>query len=382
MAARAVTLAVSALAATQIGCPPSDAFFGCFKGSSGPAPFARRIATSTRALRFQRQTYVDREGLGVEAFRMGGIRWVLDRTASPADAAFTVTSPNGEEVFEILPNLSFTWNTDPMMRATFPIGSRYFGSEVRPAMAAIEMLTKIVVPRFRGRVPGLRIVAQQDLPELGRAVAAAAQPEANVRKSATGAKVRLEYVLAGKPYEEEVYGASETALVSFPGYVGTRTITYWAASHLFACRAPKGQLERDASLFQTMAFSFQLSPQWFDRYSELIGKLAQQRIREIRTIGEISRIVSRTNNEISDMRRRQWESDQAAHDRINQAFSQHVRGVDEYRDPSSGHSVELPSGYQHAWSNPLGEYIVSDDPSYNPNVGSNHSWQALELTRR
>jgi hypothetical protein len=166
---RGVLLAAAVLATTQIGCPPGDAFFGCFKGSSNPAPFARRTATSGRVARFQRQVYVDREGMGVEAFRMlipvgwhfqGGIRWVLDRTGSPADAAFTVTSPNGEEVFEILPNQSFTWSTDPMMRATFPVGSRYFGSEVRPAMAALEMLTGIIVPRLRGRVPGVKIVAQ------------------------------------------------------------------------------------------------------------------------------------------------------------------------------------------------------------------------------
>jgi hypothetical protein len=40
--------------------------------------------------------------------------------------------------------------------------------------------------------------------------------------------------------------------------------------------------------------------------------------------------------------------------------------------------VELPSGYNHAWSNNNGEYIVSDNPNFNPNVGSNLDWQPLE----
>jgi hypothetical protein len=33
--------------------------------------------------------------------------------------------------------------------------------------------------------------------------------------------------------------------------------------------------------------------------------------------------------------------------------------------------VELPAGYGHAWANNLGEYIVTEDPTFNPNVDSN-----------
>jgi hypothetical protein len=52
--------------------------------------------------------------------------------------------------------------------------------------------------------------------------------------------------------------------------------------------------------------------------------------------------------------------------------------VDKYYDPLEGKAVELPAGYDNAWANSLGEYIVSENPNYNPNIGSNQNWQRIE----
>ncbi len=52
--------------------------------------------------------------------------------------------------------------------------------------------------------------------------------------------------------------------------------------------------------------------------------------------------------------------------------------MDEYYDPYSGKNVELPADYGHAWANNLGEYIVTENPNYNPNLSSNLTWQPLE----
>jgi hypothetical protein len=74
---------------------------------------------------------------------------------------------------------------------------------------------------------------------------------------------------------------------------------------------------------------------------------------------------------------RAWEQRQQAQDRIAQNFSDYVRGVERFHDPIAGREVELPAGYGRAWANNLGEYVVSDSPSYNPGVGSNLHWQEL-----
>ena len=93
---------------------------------------------------------------------------------------------------------------------------------------------------------------------------------------------------------------------------------------------------------------------------------------------QISRIISQTHNEISDMIRQSYETRQAAEDRISKNFSQYIRGVDEYHNPIENRPVELPSGYRQAWANAQGEYIVSDDVNFNPNLGSTVNWEKLE----
>ena len=73
-----------------------------------------------------------------------------------------------------------------------------------------------------------------------------------------------------------------------------------------------------------------------------------------------------------------YENRQAVYDRISTNFSQAIRGVDEYYDPIAEQPVELPLGYDRAWTNHLGEYILSDDYSFDPNAGSNLNWQQMQ----
>jgi hypothetical protein len=42
--------------------------------------------------------------------------------------------------------------------------------------------------------------------------------------------------------------------------------------------------------------------------------------------------------------------------------------VDAFIDPHSQKLVELPCGYGQAWANNLGEYVLSADPNFNPNL--------------
>jgi hypothetical protein len=91
-----------------------------------------------------------------------------------------------------------------------------------------------------------------------------------------------------------------------------------------------------------------------------------------------SRIISQANDQINDMRRQAFENRQAAQDRVNAKFSEYIRGIETYRHPFENRRVELPSGYSNVWTNRSGEYILSNSPSYNPNVGSNIEWQDMK----
>ena len=67
----------------------------------------------------------------------------------------------------------------------------------------------------------------------------------------------------------------------------------------------------------------------------------------------------------------------------NAAFGadQLIRGVQSFRDPSSGKTIELSNQYDHAWLNGSNQYVMSDDPSFNPNGELNGDWSSLQLVR-
>lgn len=345
-------------------------------------------AEQQKTLRLKRFSCVDRQGTGIEAFSMlipadwqfsGGIRWILDNPSMPATAAFTVSRPGGSDVFEVFPNQAFYWTDNQMMLATIPAGGRYFGNEVRPPVGVVEALKQIVVPRFRGKAAGLRVVGEQLLPELAKALGAGAQ-QPGVSTSASAAKLRLEYTEGGRRMEEEIYGVVETLTFQTRSMTGVHSNTMWYADCLFSFRSEKGKLGSRAKLFQTMASSFQVNPQWFSKYNQLVQLLIQRQIQHIQNIGQLSRMISQTHDQISREMMEAYNQRQAVYDRLSDDFSRHIRGVEEYQDPLQGKSVELPAGYTNVWANGNGEYILTEDPNFNPAVGSNLHWERIEPT--
>jgi hypothetical protein len=60
------------------------------------------------------------------------------------------------------------------------------------------------------------------------------------------------------------------------------------------------------------------------------------------------------------------------------AFSQNLRDVQTYRDPLTGRTFELSNQYGHAWLNGANQYVMSDDPNFNPNSALPGSWNELQ----
>jgi hypothetical protein len=52
--------------------------------------------------------------------------------------------------------------------------------------------------------------------------------------------------------------------------------------------------------------------------------------------------------------------------------------VDTYKNPYEDRPVQLPAGYNDAWVNGRGEYILSNEAGYNPNVGDTTEWRRMD----
>jgi hypothetical protein len=58
-----------------------------------------------------------------------------------------------------------------------------------------------------------------------------------------------------------------------------------------------------------------------------------------------------------------------------------IRGVQTFRDPSTGAKYELSNLYDHAWLNGQNEYVMSDNPNFNPNGNLDGNWTQLDTVR-
>ena len=282
----------------------------------------------------------------------------------------------------MFPAQMFFWTNNQMLLSMFPVGSSYMGSEVRPQAASLDdLFNGVFIPRFRGREVNLRVLEVKALPDLARQMGAGQQAAPGMSSSSTGGKARFKYTRDNRGMEEEMFAVVETYMTPIPTAMGRIINVNWTVDYLFSFKAEEGKLDAGAKTFQTMVHSFKLNPQWFNKYAQLSQYLVNAQIKRIDNIGQISRIVSQTNNEISDMIMGSYQKRQVVYDRISTNFSRAIRGVDAYTDRLNNATVELPSGYDRAWTNNLGEYVLSDDPGFDPNIGSQQNWGLMERQR-
>jgi hypothetical protein len=337
-----------------------------------------------RGIRLKQFSYTDTQGTGLELFRTlmpvgwqfeGGCRWLQDNPGMPAVVAFQIFNPQGAEMFSVLPNINLTWNANPMAGMLHPLGSRYFGAEVRPPVPVLQALKEMVLPRNRSNVTGLQILAEEPQPDLPRL----AKSEAPlVGGSAEGGKLRLRYSWQGRQYDEDLYGIVEIYRAPIASMFGPNEILIWYVNFLIAFWAAAGLLDATMDLYKVMIGSFQLNPNWYAAFKSIAQYMAQRQIHHIHNIGQIGQMVAQAGSQMRQQNLNDWYARQQTYDRLSTDWSREIRGVEAFFDPHRQEVVELPSGYGQAWANNLGEYILTDSPSFNPNIDSNLHWEPMQ----
>ena len=341
---------------------------------------------SITTIKYKTVSFTDSQGIGTTAFSMlipdgwqssGNIQWILDNPAMPAFGSFKAWNPNGAEEYNYFANQAYFWSDNPMIKQTFPVGTRYFGAEVREPLSPTEALKQIVFPMYRANAQNVVVEVEQQLPELSNLIQTGTDAATGTTTSASGGKIRVEYTLNGVVLEEEMYCIIQTMTIPIPTYTGTYQNINWYLTYLQSFRAEKEQLDSQTKLFQTISYSAKTDPNWLNKYDQVVNYLIQRQIQQIQSLGQLSSIISQTSNEISDANYQSWQRTQTINDQIANDFSNYIRGVQTYNNPIDGTTVDLPSGYSYAWGNSLGDYILSDSANYNPNIESNLNWQQL-----
>lgn len=326
---------------------------------------------------------------GMETFNMlvpkdwrvvGEVTWSED-PALPARSSFRFYNPTGPEELNFFPTHAFFWTDNSLFLATNPPGSLRFGTLVKSPVGLHDAFSRTIIPDANRDTGAAVIVEEGQVPEL--AELARGVPTQGVNAFAEAGKIRIEYHDGGRRMEEEFYAAVSQFVIQMPASMagGGYFINYWYMDYLFSFRDEKGKLDSHSKIFQTMIYSVKLNPEWVAKVMNVKEALAQQYIQGIKAIGRIGETIARAGSSMREDQQRSWEQRQQVNDRIAQSFIDYVRGVDRYYDSRGGKEVELPSGYGNAWANDLGEYIVTESPSYNPNLESTQHWEPFELVR-
>lgn len=327
-------------------------------------------------IKFKTFSYVDNAVFKCEAFTMlipenwsvsGGIIW---RQHATMPGAISLSIRSSDELYELNlhPSMPYYWNNNPLSLFGPKEGSYYMGNEVRrPASNFLQYLEQYVLPKsgFRSK-----IIGEKQFPELENALRAENPGVFGCNVSINGGIAKLEYAHKGYLFEGDI----TCGIVINKMMYGQ---TSWIADKIISTRAPKGHFTEASKIFAIMLNSFKFNLRWFNLYNQFVQSLTQYVMQDIYNAGVISRIISTTFANVSDTVKRSYENQQVSNARIFRGISESIRGVNSYYDPFKGHSVEIPNNFCYVYANPLGEYIVTDNPSYNPNIGSNLNWTIL-----
>ena len=184
-------------------------------------------------------------------------------------------------------------------------------------------------------------------------------------------RVRLAYQKDGKALEE--WMAVGVVVNIYPAGNGSFYDSH--AMSLVALSAPKGALDANEKLFQVIISSIQPEPRWVSYSGGVLSKLYQAQAQKAANADQMwAQFYTHAAQTINGVTQNAMRGADASvfHE------DQNIRGVQTFRDPATGRTQELSNLYDHAWQNGSNDYVMSNDPSFNPNQQLSGSWSQLQ----
>ena len=348
-------------------------------GSATPGQSATSTATTQAGdadfIRLEKVSIFDPAANG-EAFTFlkpsgwladGGVVWRHD-LSNLASTSLQAWDPNSAEAVQVFPLIPFTWQDGGV--PFFPVGSIYLGNQVQPPIfEPVDFVQQMVLPTFRSQF-ATQVLEWEELPGVAQQVAASVQ-EDGLNKTVRAGRVSVEYFVGDTRIHEDFYVT--LVFSQAPGI----PITLWGPERIYSFRAEAGELDDASALMHSVVFSAQVNQRWLNEYLQVVQLWNQGQLQSIQSAGELSRYIAQVNDDILDITTQTFERQQQVNDRISEQMSETIRGVETYETPFDDFPVELPGGYENAWTTANGDYILSNDAFFDPNIGSSVDWERI-----
>jgi hypothetical protein len=322
----------------------------------------------------------------------GATTWNIKDSCNTIQTHLVATAPDGRG-FENFPEYHWVWADDPTFQQQIFAQKARMGSHACDVMA--PMSAQDYLRRNLSRIrPNAQLVGFEPAPKLLESLTdqahqaeQMAQQYKMVRQvKADAIKARVKYTLDGKPVEEWIFAGIMTSGIRGPS-LDMRSMqqvqrwTYNCTASTGAQRAPEGQLDASAKLFELIGTTYRWNPEWQAKVTS--NALAMQKI-EQKGIRDRAAIVAKSAEDTRNTQREIYENQSRSEEHTSAQFSQYIRGVETYRDPDTGATVDLDNRYGHAWINNQGEYLLSDQAGFDPNTvsGNTQSWKQLQVVKK
>jgi hypothetical protein len=321
-------------------------------------------------IKLKKHEIMDREGTGMVASTYllpegwttnDKLWWEYGDTYVPIRYKGTYKSQDGSMMIQAYPDVRSNQSSGPTGTTGYP-----------PPSDIVTGLKELIRQERRGL--NWQAISGKILPG-GQAPKTSMQQGSTIRTSTQLGVVKVAYSENGHDYEEEFYGQLDLMEMYTPGIVNLSAVI-WGASGLYSCKAIKGKLDECRKIAMTLKSSAKPTLAFYNKFSQVVKILEDQGYQRIYQAGQISKIISQTNDQVLKTISDSYNQTQKSYDRVNNQFSDYVRGVDNYEE-SNGTEVQLPSGYTNAWVNNRGEYLLSDSPGFDPGVEFKEDWKQL-----
>lgn len=313
----------------------------------------------------------------------GNINWVYGSSGAGIGTYnyFKAISPDNKYQFEILPEITWSWASDPQLLQLMQANTNSQYAFVAQPMDAEQYLRNVFVNR-----------------ELTGATVGEVKPNNNViqEMQQNFASARNELMLYGAA-DVQFYPSAISAKLSWNDgqegiamcgvsvlettilnqYNGTVQKTFTSAAvKRIVFRFPKEEKQSAENMLTAMLGSIRTNTDWKSNV-DAYWKQARQNSnaihrQKIQMMDEQTKAIANAaiskgaqNLKNMDLNLRSWEEGQASQDRMNSNFIKAIREVEIYQDATG--KIELSSGYNHAWSRGDGtSFILSNDPNFDP----------------
>ena len=304
----------------------------------------------------------------------GGVVWQQNNSGcgvTTPHVNWVASSPDGTGAITLLPGE--TWSGNNMQ----------FQMQGNPCPNVMVTDAKQVILNYVQRYrPNAQLIEYYDRQDAIRELVAQLQPPSNLygvetSQWAGAGQALIAYQVNGKPMREIIGTSVVFTGTRSPDLLtgGTTDLLSISINPGYAMRMPEGQL--DLQQAERIRTSMKAGQEWSARMAQHNAKIADI---NAKGAADRARITRQTNQEIFEMQQDSWRKQNEASDRGNREFSEYIRDVETYNDPSGG-TVELDSTHEHAWQLDDGTYVTTDDPSFNPYETYGQGGQELEVTR-